>query len=244
MEQNSVIETIGSITKMENLQSIDNNIMENSLVLRNVDPFPGYHLTNNQNKPSSIFIILRYKYDPEKINRILQDVTNSRIVVNYPSQGEIITQNALLPCIRFKGISDYFTIPVIQQFLKKCDLQLMPYQKIDCRARIKIFKTFRIIEISDGIYRDLNDGEKIYIKIPNSLNWKRFEYITKKIRYNLKNKNFDAALGVIYRFCRTEDVIRIYDVNKTLERALSLKKIYIREIKNDILVDTHKLFHN
>lgn len=244
MQQNSVIETIGSITKMENLQSIDNSMVENSLVLRNIDPFPGYRLPNNQNKPSSYFIILRYRYDPEKINRIIQDLTRMRIVINYPSQGEIITQNALLPCIRFKGISDYSTIPVIQQFLKQHDLQLMPYQKVDCRARIKIFKTFRIVEISDGLYRDLNDGEKVYIKISNSINWKRFEYITKKIRYNLTDQNFDAALGTIYRFCGTEDVIRIYDANKTLERALTLKKMYIKEIKNDILINTHKLYHN
>lgn len=244
MEYNSIIETIGSITKMENLQSIESTIMNNYLVLRNIDPFPGFKQPNNQNKPSSIFIILRYKYDPEKINRILQDLTLSKIVIKYPCQGEIITQNALLPCIRIKGITDYSIIPVIQDFLKQHDLQLMSYQHIDSRARIKIFKTFRIVEIGEGIYRDLIDGEKIYIKIPSSLNWKRFEYITKKIRYNLTDKNFDAALGVIYRFCGTEDVIRIFDTNKTMERALTLKKLYLKEIKNEIMFETSKLLHN
>jgi hypothetical protein len=244
MEYSSAIETIGSITKMENLQSIDNNTLENSLVLKNINTFPGFKFPNNTTKPASIFIILRFKYDPEKINRILQELTNKKIVNRYPSQGEIITQNALLPCIRFKSLPDFSYIPVLQDFLTSHDLQLMPFQSIDCNARIKLFKTFKIIEIYDGIYRDLIDGEKIYIKIPNSLNWRRLEHITKKIKYNLTDKNFDAALGVIYRFCGAEDVVRIYDSNKTLERALLLKKNFINEIKNEFKLEVHKLHHN
>jgi hypothetical protein len=247
MEQNCVIETIGSITKMENVISMYTDILENTLVLQNIDPFPGYYISKNldhQNKPYSVFIILRYRYDPEKVNRIIQEMARNKIVSIYPSFGEIITSNAFLPCIRLKGIRESHLISEIQLFLKNHDLQMMPYQKVDCKARIKIFKTFRIIELTDGIYRDLMDGEKFYFKIPNSLNWKRFEYVTKKIRYNLKDKNFDAALGIIYRFCGTEDVIRIYDNNKTLERALNLKNLYIKEIKNDIFAASSKIISN
>jgi hypothetical protein len=244
MDYNEVIETIGSITKMESVKTIEQNILKNSLVLRTVDPFPGFHKEkdiNNGKKSESVFIILQNKYAPEKINRINWKLTSDKIVSRYPSFGEIITQESIFPCIRLKGIEDLSQIPHIQEYFKKNDLQLMDYQKVSCRARIKIFKTFKIIEIADGLYRDLNEGEKIYIRILNSMNWKRFDNITKKIKYNLKNRNFDSALGIIYRFCGPEDVIRVYDEEKTLERALLIKKMYIKEIKKYNLITANNL---
>lgn len=247
MERNSIIETIGSITKMENLQSDEYFIHDNILLLRNIDPFPGYHINEkevNRTKPSSVFIILQHRYPPEKVNRINHELIKNRITSCYPSYGEIITIDSLLPCIRLKGLQDNSVIPVVLDYLVKHDLNLMPYQNIECRARIKIFKTFKIVEISDGIYRDIIDDTKFYIKIPQSLNWKRFEYIVKKIRYNLKNRNFDAAMGVIYRFCGTEDVIRIYDEDKSMERAQDFKRIFTREIKDEIHLYAPKLIHH
>jgi len=243
MEPNEVIETIGSITKMEKLRSLERDVLNNTLVLRNIDPFPGYQTNNdpvgNDSKPGSIFIVLKYRYAPEKINRINKNLAASRITSCYPSFGEIITRESILPCIRIKGLDSFSTIPVIQNFFKRNDLQLMDYRKINDNARIKIFKTFRLIEIAKGLYRDLNEGEKIYIRIPGSINWKRFDYITKKIKISAKDLNFDAALGIIYRFCGPEDVIRVYDRKKTLERALELKKLYLKSIKNEMLISAN-----
>jgi hypothetical protein len=240
MENYEVIETIGSITKMESLRSLKQDIINNTLVLKNVDPFPGYKRTNDNlspgNKPGSIFIILRYRYAPEKINRINKTLVSSRITSCYPSYGEIITRDSILPCIRLKGINDYSIIPIIQNFFKRNDLKHMDYRPVETKARIKIFKTFKLIEIGEGLYRDLNDGEKIYIRIPTTINWKRFEYIQKKIKYNLENANFDAAMGIIYRFCGPEDVIRIFDLDKSLGRALQLKKLFIKEVKREVLI--------
>ncbi len=243
MEQKEVIETIGSITKMENLCALEQDIVENSLVLKTVDPFPGYKTINKNisisDKPGSIFITLRYRYAPEKINRINKDLGVSRIVECYPSFGEIITRDSILPCIRIKGIGSYRMIQVIQNFFKNNDLQLMAFRKFEGTARIKIFKTFKLNEIGEGLYRDLNEEEKIYIRIPHAINWKRFDYISKKIKFNLKNRNFDGALGLIYRFCGPEDVIRIYDQDKSLQRALQLKKLFIKEIRRDMLISAH-----
>lgn len=240
MKQNEVIETIGSITKMENLLSFEHDVLPNSLVLKNIDPFPGYRSKNKNlkigEKPGSLFIILRYRYAPEKINHINRDMVASRITDCHPSYGEIITRESIMPCIRIKQIENYTLIPVIQNFYKRNDLKLMDYRQISGTARIKIFKAFRLTEIAEGLYRDLNEGEKIYIHIPNSINWKRFDHITKKIKYHIKNPNFDAALGVIYRFCGPEDVIRIYEPVKTLERAMQLRKLFVKEVKNDFLI--------
>ena len=41
MKQNHVIETIGSITKMEHLRAQEQGVLGNTLVLNTVSPFPG-----------------------------------------------------------------------------------------------------------------------------------------------------------------------------------------------------------
>jgi hypothetical protein len=248
IEHYGAIETIGSITKMENLCSMDQKVLENSLVLRNIDPFPGFQtqkgLKETAQKPNSIFIILRYQYAPEKINEVNKGLINSKITNCYPSFGEIITRDSILPCIRIKALEDIDFLVVIQEFLLRNNVLLMPYRKIQGNAIIKIFKSFRMIEIDEGLYRDLNEGAKIYIRIAHSLRWKQFTKITNKIKANLTESNFDSALGIIYRFCGPEDIIRIYDENKTLDRALSLKKLYVKEIKNIITVSANQDFHD
>jgi hypothetical protein len=248
MEHYGAIETIGSITKMENLCSMERSIHDNTLVLKNIDPFPGYHAQKDLDfaaeKPNSIFIILRNQYLPEKINKVNKGLIASHTTNCYPSFGEIITRDSILPCIRIKGLDDLKLIVTIQDFLMGNGVQLMPYRKVEGNAIIKIFKSFRLIEIAEGLYRDLNEGAKIYIRTTHPMNWKQFNKITKNVKFNLNNRNFDPALGIIYRFCGPEDVIRIYDQDKTLERALLLKKLYLREVKNSLTVSANHNFHD
>jgi hypothetical protein len=244
MNNSEVIETIGSITKVESVISVEQNLFENFLILKNIDPFPGFHKVGDklkEQKSESFFLILRNRYDPEKVNHINRELSNDKIVSFYPSFGEINTLDTIYSCIRIKGIEKFSQIPLIQEYFKKHELHFLEYHKVNCNAMIKIFKIFKIIEISDGLYRDLDDGQKIYIRIPKSIDWKTFESVTKKIKYNLENRNFDSALGIIYRFCGSENVIRIYDEEKTLERALLIKKMYIREIKNSLRISALNL---
>lgn len=240
MEQNRVIETIGSITKMEHLRSQKTGMLENTLVLNNVTPFPGVKDSGFHERANlgSVFIILRYRYAPEKINRINHELFKDKLLKRYPSYGEIITHKTILPCIRLKEV-DLDGILDIQEYLKSKTLQFMVFKEFDQIGRIKIFKTFKLVEIGNGLYRDLNEGEKFYIQITGDLNWKRFEYISKKIKYNLENKEFDVAMGVIYRFCGPQNVIRVFDKDKSQDRALSLRKWFISEIKKEIQLSTH-----
>jgi hypothetical protein len=236
MERNQVIETIGSITKVEHLTNVQIRGVKNSMVLKSVNPFPG--ITNQKSSisknPGSLFIILRYRYAPEKINRINRSLLAEQNLITYPSYGEVSIGSNILPCVRVKNLESYEQILPIQKFLLSNDLQLMPYRDIDDECTIKIFKTFRLAEIGDGLYRDLNDSEKFYIKIERSINWKRFEYVIKKIKFNIEIPDFDAALGVIYRFMGPQDVIRIFDKDKSYQRAIELRKHFLKEVKDEI----------
>jgi hypothetical protein len=244
MELNNVIETIGSITKMEILESVRYNVLNETLVLKNLIPFPGYSRKNDTlnfcKNQESILITLRYQYPSDKINRIFKKLVAEKIIKGFPSYGEINMSGLIYPCIRLKGLPNYSLIPYIQQFFQKNELQLMNYKDINGPAIIKIFKSFRIIKIAEGLYRDANDLEKIYIRIPLSMIWNDFDEVTKKIKLNIANPNFDAALGAIYRFYGSENVIRIYDKEITFEKARNLKMMYLKEIKTDqIILSNH-----
>jgi hypothetical protein len=248
MENYGAIETIGSITKMENLISMEENILPNTLVLKNPDPFPGCK-TSFENgsypaKPNSIFIILRYQYAPEKINKVNKELVSLYLSKCFPSFGEIITRDSILHCIRIKGLEDFKLISAIQDYLIRNDLKLMLFRHLDGDCIIKIFKSFRLVKIAEGLYRDLNEGAKIYIRTTRSMTWEQFKQATRNVKVNINNRNFDSALGIIYRFCGPEDVIRIYDPDKTLERALLLKKLYSREVKKILSYQANPNFHD
>ncbi len=237
MKDQPIIETTGSITKMEMLSNFEHHILPGSLVLTNHDPFPGFVQGSEgyvpHKKPQSFYLILMYRYFPEKLERIAKALNNENIIECCSSSGEIIILNNIFPCIRIKRLKAEKLLSEIQEFYKKNDIKFMGYKKIQGEGKIKVFKHFKIIEIAECIYRDLFEGEKFYFTIPLQLNWKLFDYFTKRVKSNLRDTNFDAALGVINRFTGPEDVIRIYDSNKTLERALEIKKFYIKEFKKE-----------
>jgi len=235
-ENKQVVETIGSITKQEQLAVLNDGVLENTMVLRSVNPFPG--IDNESEKPGSIFIILRYRYAPEKINRINYKLWRKMNLNQYPGYGEIITNDGVLPCVRLKGLNDLTKIIPIQSYLKENDLKVMSYRNFNSECKIKIYKSFRIIEIGDGLYRDLNDGDKFYIRVGDMIKWNEFQAIVKKIKSMLQNPEFDAATGVIYRFLGPEHVVRIYDHDKTFKRAVLLRQRFLNEIKHEKLLNT------
>jgi hypothetical protein len=240
METLQTIETIGSITKYERLQTVEFNVLPNTLVLENTDPFPGYGYQGinlpSDTKPRSIFLILRYRYSPEKIARISSQFAKLNNKKCRTGCGEIEISGRIFPCIRLKSLECFADIQEVQSFYKENELKFMGYRKINAEGKITIHKNFKIIEISPGIYRDLYDGEKFYIKIPKQINWKTFESVSKFVKNNIRNANFDAALGMIYRFTGVEEIIRIYDRNKSLERALEIKNMYSKALKKEFIL--------
>lgn len=240
METNQIIETTGCIAKVEHLHDIGSFAVYDTLVMKSTRPFPGLSSRFEEKTPGTIYIALLYRYFPEKINRIakgLKDKINSCWWTVY---GEINIKNNLFPVIRIKGLNNYEEISVVQDYYKKNDIKLMPYKKINEEGKIKIFKQFKIKEISNEIYRDLYEPEKFYFVIHNPVNWNVLMYLTKQIKEKIENPEFDAALGVINRFNGAEDVIRIYDKDKTLERALFLRSQYLKAMKKEKFLIANK----
>lgn len=235
MTSNQIIETTGSITKVETLTNIQQLVLPNTLVLISKNPFPGYSYRSSIKDNTilfSVYLVLMYRYFPEKIGRISK-ILQQKHENCYLSCGEIIIENNIYPCIRVKGITCYELIPGIQDVYKNNDIKFMPFKKINNQASIRVHKHFKITEIAEGVYRDLYEGEKFYFVIPNQINWKLLKTTTDNVRKKINKPDFDAALGLINRFSGPEDVIRILDRDKTLKRSLEIKKLYIRELKKE-----------
>ena len=63
MSGNKIIETMGSIAKVEKLETLDSNILVNTLALEEVEPFPGYHGANLPTgyNPTAVYLIIKKK---------------------------------------------------------------------------------------------------------------------------------------------------------------------------------------
>lgn len=242
MLSNQIIETTGSIIKTERLKSLEKYIISNTLVLKSMKPFPGYVDKDNLKTKTGlnyVYLTLMYRYFPEKIERISKVLKEGKYNKCNFSWSEIVIQNTIYPCIRVKGLECYEKIPEIQADYKHNDIKFMSFKTIDDVGKIKVFKHFKITEITDGIYRDLYEGEKFYFTIPAQINWRLFEHLTHNVKKKIENSNFDSALGIINRFNGPEDVVRIFDRTKTLERALEIRNKYMKEFKREHALTTN-----
>ncbi|MDZ7744042.1 MAG: hypothetical protein U5Q03_20495 [Bacteroidota bacterium] len=102
---------------------------------------------------------------------------------------------------------------------------MKPYEGL-----IKIKKCFLLDELDNGIYMDKENPEMGYFEIPVKLNFAQFEQMTLDIKRNIKENNWDAALGILYRKSGLVDMIRIYDTNVCLGQCLFLNEKYHKEI--------------
>ena len=71
-----IIETMGSITKVEKLETLEGSILENTLVLEEVEPYPGYHGANLPSgyNPTAVYLTIREKLPAINIIRITQKI--------------------------------------------------------------------------------------------------------------------------------------------------------------------------
>ena len=71
-----IIETMGSIAKVEKLETLSVNILENTLVLKEIEPFPGYHGANLPSgyNPTAVYLVLKKKVSSVRIKRITQGI--------------------------------------------------------------------------------------------------------------------------------------------------------------------------
>ncbi len=231
MKKINEFETIGSIAKEETLKSVDHNIIQNTFVLFNLEPFPGYHGENlpDDKHPDTVFLVTSKKYSTEKIIRTSQHIRKFMKVDFDAGPGRICVYNDTYFCIRIRELKSFEAISEIQSGYMDEGIQFMKKKNLNATALILLKKAFLLNGTDNEIFTDLEDPSMFYLRIPYQLTWQVFKAITKIVKNNMDNTNFDAALGYFY-MREIVDFIRIYVANYDMEKLHQIRKKYLEEI--------------
>lgn len=227
-----IIETMGSIAKVEKLETLSANILENTLVLKEIEPFPGYHGANFPSgyNPTAVYLVLKKKVSTVKIMRLTRDIQKFLKHNFKGTAAEISINNDVFNCIRLRNFDNYAILPDLQKAYLHEGLKFMKTRKISGDGVIEIKKHFQLEQLEDDIYKDLEDPFMYYLNIPKHLNWSLFREITTSIKHNLDDLSFDAALGAIYMKEITE-VVRIFARDFKAEDLRKIRDRYLEELR-------------
>lgn len=223
---------MGYIAKVEKLETLINNILENTLVLEEIEPFPGYHGANLPTgyNPVAVYLVLKKKTSTVQVMRITQQIRKYFKAGFDGTAAEIRINNDLFHCVRLRNLDSYDIIPELQKHYMHEGMNFLKIKKIRGEGIIEIKKHFELEKLDNGVYKDMEDPLMYYLQIPVHLSWSVFYEITTSIRHNLDDLSFDAAQGAIYMKEITE-VVRIFGKDMGLDNLQKLRQRYIEELR-------------
>ena len=232
------IETIGFIIKEEILESLNHDIIPNTFVLINKEPFPGYHgqdLPGESANLDSVFFVTKPKYSTEQIYRASKNIKRYFVHEFDAVQAEVNVFNDKFPCIRIRNLKNFEQVAELQSCFKDEGFKFAKRKKVNTSGLIKIYKNFHLEQAEEFFYTDLEEKEMLYFEIPTFLTWKMFEKLTYSIKNNMNSSNFDLAQGGIYRKNGLLELVRVYEENGDLSKAKELREMYLSEIKKHLV---------
>ncbi len=165
----------------------------------------------------------------ETILRISQQICGYHSLHFDLSPAEIFIHNSTLHAIRIKDLDDYSLIADIQGCFADHNIKFMKKRIISAHGLIRVDKIFSLDPLQENFYKDLDDEKTYYIEIPYHFNWSLFRKVTFKVKNNLENSNFDAALAYIYLKSIVE-FIRFYAKSPSIGRLQGIRERYLDEI--------------
>lgn len=227
-----IIESLGTITKKERLASVESETHSNSFILENIKPYPGYHgnTVPDSLEPDSMFAVTKLLYNDERIIRSIQAVKRVTDKTFDAAPGVASIQNETNHFIRLKFLQYKQAGEIISEFVNagiefRRKRKMSPFETI-----IRVKKFFKLKEAMDGIYHDMADQNMFYLQIPAFLRWVTFEKITMSIKYNMEDKNFDAAQTSVYTEIGLMDFVRIYDKDSCQGKLMHIHEKYLEAI--------------
>jgi len=234
MENNVSIGTYGYILKAEQLTTITDTCLQNTLVLDSPNPFPGYYsdYPSASPIPDSIYFIIKKKHSPEDIIRSIQRIKKYTEIGFDAAPAMLSIYNENYMAIRFRELTDYSLIPELQNLFLDEGIRFVKAQTLNTIGLSKIYKYFILNKIGEGLFCDklVCETSSAYFSISKVLNWKLFDSITERVRNNVENRNFSAALGAFYTFDGITDIIRIYKKKYDAQNLMDIKARYLEEI--------------
>ncbi len=239
MEKVQLLSSPGYILKKERLASLSNGDEYRELILENLDPFPAFFTHDNQpmyeaeKKPRCCYLILneeRFNQE-EKFIRLNTQLKQENPSIRFNAAlGNLQMNNKTMACVRLL-IENFDQLPQLLLQFKQAGLVLKSRKLIKpYLSLIGIRKFFELEQLSEGIYKDLDQEETYYFQVVSYVDWDTFERITVHIRKGMDHKLYDAAQAALYRKSGLLDLVRIYDKKINLEILQRLKRRYSFEM--------------
>lgn len=230
-------ERYGNLLKQETLRTLDDQILPNTFVLEAPEPFPGfynyYSEHPNESKPLYIYFVVKQLYTLEEITRATQNIRKYFQSDFNAAAGVVNLYNKEFHVIRVRHLSDYQLISELQACYmdEGIEFRKKPAGKPQGPAVIRIKKFFILDEKHPGVFFDVTEKDHGYFTIPKMLSWKYFEDLTKKVKFNWEQSEFDAAIGHYHVNFGIQDIIRIYNPDMQLDFLIDARKMYLDRIK-------------
>ena len=226
-------EVLGHIIKEETISLLNHHIVKGTLVINIDHPFPGFHGHNFDfsSKPRSIILLTKELFSLAKILRAQRRINDKVGFDICASFAKVKVDNKIYYGIRIKGLTCYDQIPDLQKEFMNLGFEFLMQKKIktDKPVSIKISKFFHINSLDNGIFEDNHYKNMYYIDIPDYVNWDRFREITRQVKNNISNNNFDVVKGIFYMDDSVFDIIRVYKSNISMDLLEEIKERYAKE---------------
>ena len=231
MKQKNVKEYVGSLSKEESLQCIENDLLiKDSCVLESVNPFFGYYAdAPNVPQPNYLYIMLSERIDFMDLQRIILQVNKqSKLTVDAVWASITVPNYQEMPSIRIRDLQQYGQISLLQQQYRDAGLPLLKHKKnvLLNNAIIKLQKFFFLEELDEGLFFDARQAHHGYFVIPEHIDWNRFKKLTAEAKYEIELLNFDAAIASVFTSNRIIELVRIYREDINVEKLKAIRDRY------------------
>jgi hypothetical protein len=204
------------------------------LVFEALKPFPGYYYDTPMGaKPVYLNLALEEQFTLEDIIRASQKVQLEFKSTFDAGKGFLQIYDEKYNVMRVRHLRDYDLLEKLQQSFTANGIRFLHKTKKykNELVKIRIIKFFSLEEIAENIFLDQREKYHAYLQIPRHLDWKEFDDITNKVKYNWVESKFDAAKGAFYYEGKLHEVVRIYSEKIGPEYLKELLKLYIDKVK-------------
>lgn len=243
MDNQRIFERFGELVKEEPISTLQKDlVLPDTVVFEAVSPFFGYYNDAPlSDKEPYLYLLLDACYPLSKVARAISSV---RKRVNHPliaDPGSVQAGNQTLPVIRIKGIQKYCRVRHLQKYFAEEGILLKSAfrQITNEMVVINLHKFLQLKEVGDGLYLDLEDGNKGYFVIPEYLDWQAFKDLTREVKYDTSILFFDAAQAAVLQNDCVIEMVRIYREHLAVEKLSAIRDRYLKVLSGTAI---HKVY--
>ena len=228
------IEVTGNINKEEITEALLKHKLKNTFVLIDDKPYPGYHyhkINKRLNiKDISLFLVLKKRYTWASIIRATAHINNLLDKPIETSLAKISLFNVDHYAIKINSLNEMESIETIQESFQEEGFEFMKNKRMSKpRATFFQVKTFFDIEkVEESIFIGKNGN--YYLIIDRKIEWELFRKITKNVKLNISDDNYDVVNGAFYMNTSLVDFIRVYKPDITMVLLKEIQEEYNKQI--------------